>query len=317
MTAQPDSPSPLAGLATTIDRPVVLESVATEREARSQLRLALRAMLRDRLAMAGILVIFFVSTVAILAPLLSPWGPTEADYDVDRLAPIGTPGHLLGTDGQARDVLSRLIWGARVSLPTAVVPVMVSSVSGLVLGLFAGMSARWIAESIMRTQDVLFAFPSVLLAIAMATVMGPGMMNVMLAMSIVIIPFITRVIYVETLAIRSKEFIEAARAAGTPTWRLLLREMLPNVLPPLIVYSTTNIGGMIVLASGLSFLGVGIQPPTADWGIMTADGRTVLQQAPHVATIPGLAIVIVALAFNVAGDGIRDALDPRRRTGSV
>jgi peptide/nickel transport system permease protein len=136
-------------------------------------------------------------------------------------------------------------------------------------------------------------------------------------MSIVIIPFITRVIYVETLSIRSKEFIEAARAAGTPTWRLLLRELLPNVLPPLIVYSTTNVGGMIVLASGLSFLGVGIQPPTADWGIMTADGRTVLRQAPHVAAIPGLAIVILALAFNVAGDGIRDALDPRRRTGSV
>jgi peptide/nickel transport system permease protein len=313
MTARPDSPADRSDAA--LDR--TAEATAAHDQPRSQLRLALRAIRRERLAMAGILLILVVSLVAVFAPLLSPWSPTDADYDADRLAPIGTPGHPLGTDGQARDVLSRLMWGARVSLPTAVVPVIVSAVCGLVLGLLAGMSGRGVAESIMRTQDVLFAFPSVLLAIAMATVLGPGMMNVMLAMSIVIVPFITRVIYVETLAIRSKEFIEAARAAGTPTWRLLLREVLPNVLPPLIVYSTTNIGGMIVLASGLSFLGVGIQPPTADWGIMTADGRTVLQQAPHVATIPGLAIVIVALAFNVAGDGIRDALDPRRRTGSI
>lgn len=295
------------------------ETAATgtgDAEYRSQLRLAVRALSRDRLALAGILIIIFVVLVAIFAPLLSPWGPTEADYDADRLAPIGTPGHVLGTDGQARDILSRLIWGARVSLPTAVVPVIVSAVLGLVLGLFAGMSGRWSAEVIMRSQDVLFAFPPVLLAIAMATVMGPGMMNVMLAISVVVTPFMARVTYVETLSIRGKEYIEAARAAGTPTWRLLLREVLPNVLPPLIVYSTTTVGGLIVLASGLSFLGVGIQPPTADWGIMTADGRTVLQEAPHVATIPGITIIIVALAFNVAGDGIRDALDPRRRTGA-
>jgi ABC-type dipeptide/oligopeptide/nickel transport system permease subunit len=196
MTAQPDPP--LGGPAATIDSHFA-GGAGARPEARSQLRLAMRAMLRDRLAMAGILVILFVSLVAIFAPVLSPWGPTDADYDADRLAPVGTPGHLLGTDGQARDVLSRLIWGARVSLPTAVVPVIVSATCGLVLGLVAGMSRRGIAEGIMRTQDVLFAFPSVLLAIAMATVLGPGMMNVMLAMSIVIIPFITRVIYVETL----------------------------------------------------------------------------------------------------------------------
>ena len=201
------------------------------------------------------------------------------------------------------------------SIPIAVVPVLVSAVLGLILGLTAGMSGRWTSEIIMRSQDVLFAFPPVLLAIAMATVMGPGMMNVMLAISVVVTPFMARVVYVETVAIRSKEYVEAARAAGTPGGRLLVREVIPNVLPPLIVYGTTTIGGLIVLASGLSFLGVGIQPPTADWGIMTADGRTVLREAPHVATIPGVTIVIVSLAFNVAGDGIRDALDPRRRTG--
>ena len=282
---------------------------------RSRLRLALRALRRDRLALSGVVVVVFSVAVAIAAPILGLPDPTMADFDIGRLAPVGTPGHLFGTDGQARDVLSRLVWGSRVSIPIAVVPVLVSAVLGLILGLTAGMSGGWVSEVIMRAQDVLFAFPPVLLAIAMATVMGPGMMNVMLAISVVVTPFMARVVYVETLAIRSKEYVEAARAAGTPGVRLLVREVIPNVLPPLIVYGTTTIGGLIVLASGLSFLGVGIQPPTADWGIMTADGRTVLREAPHVATIPGITIVLVALAFNVAGDGIRDALDPRRRTG--
>ena len=282
---------------------------------RSQLRLALRALSRDRLALSGVVVVVLSVLIALAAPVLGLPDPTMADYDVGRLAPMGTPGHLLGTDGQARDVLSRLVWGSRVSIPIAVVPVIVSAVLGLILGLTAGMSGRWVSEIIMRFQDVLFAFPPVLLAIAMATVMGPGMMNVMLAISVVVTPFMARVVYVETVAIRSKEYVEAARASGTPGVRLLVREVVPNVLPPLIVYGTTTIGGLIVLASGLSFLGVGIQPPTADWGIMTADGRTVLREAPHVATIPGITIVIVALAFNVAGDGVRDALDPRRRTG--
>ena len=282
---------------------------------RSQLRLALRALGRDRLALSGVVVVVLSVLIALAAPVLGLPDPTMADYDVGRLAPMGTPGHLLGTDGQARDVLSRLVWGSRVSIPIAVVPVIVSAVLGLILGLTAGMSGRWVSEIIMRFQDVLFAFPPVLLAIAMATVMGPGMMNVMLAISVVVTPFMARVVYVETVAIRSKEYVEAARASGTPGVRLLVREVVPNVLPPLIVYGTTTIGGLIVLASGLSFLGVGIQPPTADWGIMTADGRTVLREAPHVATIPGITIVIVALAFNVAGDGVRDALDPRRRIG--
>jgi peptide/nickel transport system permease protein len=294
---------------------VSLPRVPSE-EYRSQFRLALRALRRDRLALFGVIVILVVAIIAVAAPLISPYEPTESDFDTGRLAPVGSSGHLLGTDGQARDILTRLIWGSRVSIPTAVVPVLVSATAGLILGLIAGMATRrWIVESIMRSQDVLFAFPPVLLAIAMATVLGPGMMNLMLSISVVVTPFMARVVYVETVSVRSKEYVEAARAAGTPGWRLLIRVVVPNVLPPLIVYSTTTIGGLIVLASGLSFLGVGIQPPTADWGVMTADGRTVLREAAHVATIPGLTIIIVALAFNVAGDGIRDALDPQRRTG--
>ena len=312
---QPPRPTPDAAEAPGAPASATPPALSAEAPYRSRLRLALRALGRDRLALSGVVVVVFSVAVAFAAPILGLPDPTMADFDIGRLAPIGTPGHLFGTDGQARDVLSRLVWGSRVSIPIAVVPVLVSAVLGLILGLTAGMSGGWVSEVIMRAQDVLFAFPPVLLAIAMATVMGPGMMNVMLAISVVVTPFMARVVYVETLAIRSKEYVEAARAAGTPGVRLLVREVIPNVLPPLIVYGTTTIGGLIVLASGLSFLGVGIQPPTADWGIMTADGRTVLREAPHVATIPGITIVLVALAFNVAGDGIRDALDPRRRTG--
>ncbi len=282
---------------------------------RSQFGLGLRALSRDRLASAGIVIVVLVSLSALLAPVISPHDPAAADQIAGRLAPMGTPGHILGTDAQARDILSRLIWGGRVSIVIAVLPVLVSALGGLVLGLSAGMAGKVTRGVIMRLLDVLFAFPPVLLALAVATVLGPGMMNVMMAIAIVSIPFMARVVYVETLSVRSSDFIEAARVAGTPTRRLLIREVLPNVLPPLVVYATTGIGGLIVMAAGLSFLGVGVQPPTSDWGIMTADGRLVLRQAPHVASIPGVMIMVVALAFNVAGDGIRDAMDPRRRSG--
>ena len=271
--------------------------------------------MRDRLALAGIVVIVVVAAASAAAPLISPYDPAVADAEAGRLAPIGTPGHFLGTDGGGRDILSRLIWGGRVSISIAVLPVLVSAIGGLVLGLAAGMSGKRVSGVIMRTMDVLFAFPAVLLALAVATVLGPGMMNVMMAIGIVSIPYMARVVYVETLSVRASDYVEAARVCGTPMLRLLAREIVPNVIPSLIVYATIGIGGTIVLAAGLSFLGVGVQPPTPDWGIMTADGRIVLRNLPHVATIPGVVVLIVALAFNVAGDGIRDAMDPRRRSG--
>ena len=282
---------------------------------RSQLRLGLLALGRDRLALAGMIVIALVAIAAAAAPLISPYDPTVAHSEAGRLAPIGTPGHVLGTDGGGRDILSRLIWGGRVSITVAVLPVLVSALGGLVLGLAAGMTGKWLSGFIMRSMDVLFAFPAVLLALAVATILGPGMMNVMMAIAIVSVPYMTRVVYVETLSVRASDYVEAARACGTPMSRLLVREIVPNVMPSLIVYATTGIGGLIVLAAGLSFLGVGVQPPTADWGIMTADGRVVLRNMPHIATIPGVMVLIVAPAFNVAGDGIRDAMDPRRRSG--
>lgn len=289
-------------------------SVGTEATARrSELHLALAALARDRLALAGAIVLLVVVAAAILAPWISPYSPTEAHRDAGRLAPPLTPGHILGTDGQSRDVLTRLIWGGRVSLPIAAVPIILSSIFGLVLGLLAGYVRGWLGSVIMRALDVLFAFPGVLLAIAVAAIMGPGMMNCMLAMTIVITPYVARLVYTETVRLARSEFIEAARVGGAGTLGVLWREILPNIISPVIVYGTTSLGGMVVFAAGLSFLGVGVQPPTADWGIMAADGRVVLRNAPWVSLIPGLVIVIVAVACNFAGDGLRDALDPRQR----
>ena len=281
---------------------------------RSGLQLALLAMSKDKLALAGTVIVVLTVLVTIAAPLISPFDPNEADRAVGRLAPPLTPGHLFGTDGQGRDILSRLIWGGRISLPIAAVPIIVSSVLGLVLGLLAGWILGPASAVIMRSLDVIFAFPGVLLAVAVAAILGPGMMNAMLAMSIVVLPYVARIVYVETVRLRDSTFVEAARVCGMGTFGILAREILPNVLSPVIVYGTTSLGAMVVFAAGLSFLGVGVQPPTADWGIMASTGREVLISAPWVSLIPGTVIVVVAVALNFMGDGLRDALDPRLRT---
>lgn len=304
-----DRPKP-----TATPEPAAAPIAEPVRAHRSELRLAWAAMAKDRLALAGLVVFAIAILASLLAPVVSPYDPNVASETAGRLAPPLTPGHLLGTDGQGRDIFSRIIWGGRVSIPIAVAPIMASSLAGMVLGLVAGFSG-WLASGlIMRGLDVLFAFPGVLLAVAVAAILGPGMMNVMLAMSIVLLPYVTRIVYVETVRILRMEFIEAARVCGTGTMRLLFREVLPNVAGPVIVYGTTSLGGMLVLAAGLSFLGAGVQPPTADWGIMASDGRVVLAKAPWISILPGLVIVIVAVACNFAGDGLRDALDPRQRT---
>lgn len=234
---------------------------------------------------------------------------------MDRLAGIGTEGHLLGLDGQGRDIWTRLLYGGRNSLMTAVVPVFVVFPLALMIGLFAGYRRSRAGEVLMRILDVLFAFPLVLLAIALSAVLGAGLGNVMLAIGITLIPYMARVAYTATVSEASKDYIEAARAYGANPLLLMFRELMPNVVVQLLVYSTTLCGLMIVVASGLSFLGVGVIPPTPDWGIMTADGKNVLLEGIyHVATIPGLLILVVSLAFNLVGDGIRDALDPRKQT---
>ncbi|ABK73087.1 ABC transporter permease [Mycolicibacterium smegmatis] len=279
-----------------------------------QWRLAVRAFSRDRMAVVSLVVLVIVTLAAVFAPLLTPYSPTAGD-PVDRLAGIGTEGHLLGLDGQGRDIWTRLLYGGRNSLMTAVVPVFVVFPLALMIGLFAGYRRSRAGEVLMRILDVLFAFPLVLLAIALSAVLGAGLGNVMLAIGITLIPYMARVAYTATVSEASKDYIEAARAYGANPLLLMFRELMPNVVVQLLVYSTTLCGLMIVVASGLSFLGVGVIPPTPDWGIMTADGKNVLLEGIyHVATIPGLLILVVSLAFNLVGDGIRDALDPRKQT---
>ena len=194
-----------------------------------------------------------------------------------------------------------------------ILPTVAAGLVALFLGLLAGYLSGVVDHVIMRVLDVFFAFPLVLLAIAIVGVIGPGMRNQMFALAVVLVPYSTRVVRTATLSVKPLEFVEAVRALGASQRRLIGRHLLPNVLPPLVVYTSTLVGMMIVASAGLSFLGLGVQPPTPDWGVMVGNGRLVLYRAAHVATIPGIVIVVVALAFNFVGDGLREALDPRAR----
>lgn len=285
---------------------------AALRRAESSWRLFWVALKRDKVAMASAVFLAIVVLATIFAPWIAPYGPYEANTALRLQGPF-TEGHILGLDGQGRDILSRLIYGGRVSLPIALLPVAIATTISLVLGLIAGYYRRGVGEVIMRVLDVFYAFPTVMLAIAIAGILGPGMMNVMMSIVIVLIPYMTRVVYTSTMVVAEEDFVQAARACGAGEARIIFQEILPNVLSPVIVYGTITMGLQVVFAAGLSFLGLGVQPPIADWGIMTSSGRTVLSVAPHVSTIPGIMLLLVALAFNLVGDGLRDALDPRLR----
>jgi peptide/nickel transport system permease protein len=247
---------------------------------------------------------------AAFAPLIGHYGPDEAD-NLARYRPIGTLGHVLGTDQQGRDMLARLLFGGRVSLLVGVAPTLIAGVIGLGLGLIAGFVGGIVDQIVMRCLDVVFAFPMVLLAIAIAGAMRPGVLTEIIAITIVLIPYFGRLARTATQGVTPMPFIEAARAAGGAPVTIMLRYVLPNVFSPVIVYATTLMGLMIVVGAGLSFLGLGVQPPTADWGAMVAEGRVVLRRAAHVTILPGCAILVVSLAFNFLGDGVRNALDPR------
>lgn len=269
---------------------------------------------KDKLAVLGLIIILTVTVVSVLAPLIAPYDPNLSDGS-KRLLGIGTPGHILGVDDQGRDILSRLIWGGRTSLLTAVVPITLMFGFSLILGLIAGYWGGKTGEVIMRLLDVLFAFPTVLLAIVISAIMGAGLLTIMAACCLTMLPYMTRVVYTSTVTEKTKEYVEASKILGANKFQIAFIEVLPNVVSDLIVYSTTLIGVAMILGAGLSFLGLGVQPPTADWGKMTSDGMKVLTLgAPHVATIPGLIILIAATSFNWLGDGLRDVFDPYKRT---
>ncbi|MCS7219690.1 MAG: ABC transporter permease [Anaerolineae bacterium] len=280
--------------------------------ARSPTWEALQRLRRDRMAMAGAGLLLFAITVSLLAPVLAPQDPTQTNL-AQRLAPPGTPGYPLGTDELGRDLLSRLIWGGRVSLLVGFSAVIVAMAFGVLVGLVAGYFGGWVDSLIMRLIDILMAFPAILLAIAIVASLGPGLRNAMLAVSIVGIPYYARIIRGSVLSLREQEFIHAARVIGVPDFQILTRHVLPNCISPLIVAATLDVGWMIMAAAGLSFLGLGAQPPTAEWGVMLSDGRQFIRVAPHLSVLPGAAIFLVVLALNFLGDGLRDALDPRLR----
>jgi peptide/nickel transport system permease protein len=286
-------------------------TILSNRPTRSSARFwRIKSFCRDRGALTAAVLLAGVIFAAILAPLISGYSPEEAN-NLERFAPIGTAGHILGTDQQGRDMLSRLLFGGRVSLLVGVAPTFIAGIIGLALGLIAGFVRGLVDQIIMRCLDVVFAFPMVLLAIAIAGAMRPGVLTEIIAITVILIPYFARLARTSTESVMPMPFIEAARAAGGSPVAIMMRYVLPNVFSPVIVYATTLIGLMIVVGSGLSFLGLGVQPPTADWGNMVAEGRVVLRRASHVTILPGLIILVVSLAFNFLGDGVRDALDPR------
>jgi peptide/nickel transport system permease protein len=260
-----------------------------------------------RIALA---VIVLIVLAAVFAPLLAPSAPNTG-ATAERLQGLGSHGHLLGTDGQGRDVLSRLIWGARPSLLSGLVPVAFGSVVGTLLGLIAGLGSRRTNTIVMRLLDVFYAFPAILLAIAIASVLGSGASNAVIALAVILVPPIARVAESEVSRIRHLDFMEAAEASGARRTSIAWTHVLPNVAPAILVYGTALVGLSIVYAAGLSFLGLGVKPPTAEWGLMLSDLRQYVFTEPALAIVPAVAIMIASIAFNVLGDGLRDVFDVR------
>jgi peptide/nickel transport system permease protein len=251
-----------------------------------------------------------VCLLALVVPLLHLQDPTSGSL-AERLLPPGTAGHPLGTDGQGRDLLSRLLWGLRPSLLSGLLPVAVAATAGSALGLLAGLGARWVHEVVMRALDVFYAFPAVLLAIAVAAALGSGFSNAVIALSIILVPPIARIAETEAARLRSADFMLAARASGAGWLAIVTRQVLPNVAPGIIVYCSSLIGLSIIYAAGLSFLGLGVAPPTPELGLMVNDLRQFIFTDPLLLMEPALLITIVAVIFNVTGDSLRGLLDHR------
>jgi peptide/nickel transport system permease protein len=269
-----------------------------------------RAARRNRLAVLAALTLLAAAGLAVGAqwlPLLDP----DAVDTVNRLRPPLTPGHPLGTDQFGRDLLARLVWGARVSLLAGVASAAAAMLLGVSLGVLSGFYRGSVDNLVMRLTDIMMAFPYILLAIAIVAGLGPGLRNAMIAIAIVGFPLYARLVRGTVLSVREREFVEAARALGAPDPVILGRHVLPHLATPVIVAFSLDVGAKILATAGLSFLGLGTQPPTADWGSMLATGRQFVILSPHVVLLPGLAIFVIVLALNLVGDALRDVLDPR------
>lgn len=279
--------------------------VTTERSSRA----IVRALLRNKAAVFALVVLGIVLLAAIFADLIAPYDPNFQNLDVRRTGP--SAAHWLGNDGLGRDILSRLIHGARATLLGGSIAVGVSMTVGVPLGLFAGFRGGFAESLIMRATDVLLAFPSFLLAIIIVAVLGPSLTNAAVAIGLAGIPTFARLVRGSVLSVRTEDYVLGAVAAGATSTRVMRRYVLPNVMAPIIVLATLSLATAILSIAGLSFLGLGAQPPLSEWGAMLRDGRDFLRQAPHITLFPGLAIMLVVVVWNLLGDALQDALNPR------
>jgi peptide/nickel transport system permease protein len=284
---------------------------ASRRQARlGQLWLGWLRIRRNRLAMTGLVIVAGLVLVALLAPWIAPHDPFAQDLS-RRLLPPGTPGNFLGTDDFGRDILSRIIHGSRITLYIIALVAVTAPVLGLLVGTVAGYLGGWIDAVLMRVTDIFLAFPRLILALALVAVLGPGIENAVLAIALTAWPPYARVARAETLTVRSSDYIAAVRLQGAGAARIIAGHVVPMCLPSVIIRVTLDMAGVILIAAGLGFLGLGVQPPQPEWGLMISSGRKFLFEQWWVATMPGLAILTVSLGFNLLGDGLRDVLDPK------
>jgi peptide/nickel transport system permease protein len=265
----------------------------------------------NKAAMVGAIIILFYILIGLFAPLLAPYDPYKIILEEKLLPP--SDDHWMGTDDKGRDILSRILYGSRLSMGVGFAAVAFGAFFGIIFGLVAGYYGKWVDSFIMRMMDVMLAFPGILLALAIISALGPGLLNVTIAVGAFSVPLFARIVRGSTLEVKRLEYIDAIRSLGANDFTIIFKHILPNILSPIIVQGTLRLATAILSAAGLSFLGLGAQPPSPEWGTMLSNGRDFLFSAPYIAIFPGLAISILVLGFNIFGDGLRDAFDPRMK----
>jgi peptide/nickel transport system permease protein len=286
-------------------------NVVSEKKLKSESlwTISFRRLRKSRTAVLGIIIIILFTLIAFFAPYIAPYDPLEQNFIKSFRAPSAE--HYLGTDEFGRDIFSRILYGARISLQIGFIAVFISLVVGVSVGLAAGYYGGWIDMVVMRVMDLMLSFPYILLALVIMSILGPGIYNAMIAIGIVYVPQYARIVRSSVLSVKKKEYVMAARALGASDFRIILKHVFLNSMAPIIIQTTLSIGRAIINAAGLSFLGLGAQPPTPEWGAMLSNGQDFLRNAPWIATFPGIAIALLVLGFNMVGDGFRDAFDPR------
>lgn len=287
-----------------------LSAAAMESRHRSELENAWRRFAANRVALVGLGLLTFITLIALFAPFVAPYDPIN-DMDTSLRGCPPSREHPFGCDHLGRDLLSRVIFGARIALIAGVGATIISVVIGVVVGALAGFFGGWVDTVLSRIIDTLMSFPIIALLIVLAAVLGPSLLTTVIVIGVTVWSRYARVVRAEVLSLRERDFVLAAYASGVRNWRIIWRHLIPNVMGPVIVLASLGVGGIIILEAALSFLGLGVRPPTPSWGAILADGRAYILRYPHIAFFPGLMIVITVLAFNFVGDGLRDALDPK------